>query len=125
MKTHNPTGIAYQDMKFVDDELVASGVMRNQLAGAVDWLDTETLQPRRRLTLGRTETWTLWTREGMTIRNGQLFLMPHDGDGKSAQIDVFQLTAMKDLVLACAGPDNSCLAPPRERQIATIAPPPE
>ncbi len=124
-KVRNPTDVAYQDMKIVGDALVASGVMRHQLTGAIDWLDADTLQPRRRVLLGRTENWALWTREGMTIRDGKLFLMPHDGNGRATDIGIFALDAMESLAFGCtpaSGTADPC-ATAFERKVTDNAAP--
>src|SRR5579871_2700783 len=62
-KQRNPMHVAYQDLKFVGDTLIASGIMPDQQTGAIDWLDTGSLAPRRRLLVGKTGDGLVWTRE--------------------------------------------------------------
>jgi hypothetical protein len=73
----NPTGTRYQDMKLVDGALVASG-LRSPGEGAIDWLDPETLAVRRRVLTGVTDRQVTYTHEGMTVRDGVLYLLPED-----------------------------------------------
>lgn len=98
----NPTQVAYQDVKFVGGELVAGGVMRGQFTGAIDWLDPVTLQPRLRLSLGKTPQGQIWTREGMAVQDGKLYLLPHDGHNGQGEVFVFSLDALKKAATRCA-----------------------
>ena len=52
-KVPNPTANAYQDIKFVDGRLVASGLLPGR-NGAIDWLDYPSLRLIRRVTVGQT-----------------------------------------------------------------------
>jgi len=52
-KVPNPTTNAYQDIKFVDGRLVASGLFPGR-TGAIDWLDYPSLRLIRRVTVGQT-----------------------------------------------------------------------
>jgi hypothetical protein len=97
----NPTQVRYQDMKFVDDELVASGLMPDKQSGAVDWLDPDTFEPRQRLPAGKMGNGMVWTREGMALKNGKLYLLPADGRKGSVDLFVFDLKNMDIASLAC------------------------
>jgi len=77
----NPTPNAYQDLKRVGDALVGSGKLAAE-QGAIDWLDPETLALRRRIVTGKTDRGVLFTNEGMTIRDGTLYLLPEDGPSR-------------------------------------------
>jgi hypothetical protein len=80
-KLGNPTANAFQDMKFVDGKLVGSGLLKDK-SGAIDWMqlaaDASGIQVVRRITTGKTERGVAYTHEGMTIRNGKLWLLPED-----------------------------------------------
>ena len=73
----NPSGVRYQDMKYVDGTIVASG-LRRRGEGAIDWLDPETLAVRRRIVTTATDRQVTYTHEGMTVRDGVLYLLPED-----------------------------------------------
>ena len=85
-KRDNPQGTHYQDMKFRQGQLVGSGVADK--AGAIDWLDPQDLRLLKRITTGKTDRGILYTNEGMTIRGGNLYLLPEDGPSR---LFVFQL----------------------------------
>ena len=87
----SPTRVSYQDLKFVDGALVASGTTLDRHSGMVDWLDPNTLMPRYRLAVGKTADGIVWTREGMAMKDGTLYLLPRDGAGGTAQIYLFDL----------------------------------
>jgi hypothetical protein len=80
-KTPNPTANAYQDMKFVDGRLIASGLLPGG-AGAIDWLEFPSLRLIRRIKLGRTDRGIPYTREGMAIRGNRLLLLPEDSPSR-------------------------------------------
>lgn len=77
----NPTGTRYQDMKLSGGLLVAGG-LRSRDEGAIDWLDPVTLKLVRRLTTGKTDRGVVYTNEGMTLREGRLYLLPEDGPSR-------------------------------------------
>jgi len=77
----NPTENAYQDMKFVSGQVLASGLLSDR-SGAIDWLEYPSLRPRRRITAGNTDHGTPYTREGMAVRGGLLYLLPEDGPSR-------------------------------------------
>ncbi len=86
-KVANPTGNGYQDIKFVDGRLIASGLLPGH-SGAVDWLEYPSLRLIRRIPFGRTSRGVPYTNEGMTFRNGRLFLLPEDS---ASRLFEFQL----------------------------------
>jgi hypothetical protein len=76
-KVASTTGNAYQDMKFENGLLVASGVLPDR-SGAIDWIEFPSFRLVRRLKIGTTERQAPFTREGMAIRGKQLLLLPED-----------------------------------------------
>jgi hypothetical protein len=86
-KVPSTTGNGYQDLKYYDGYLVASGLLAGNKA-APDWLDFPSLNLIRRFPLGDTDRAQPLTREGMTIFGGQLWLLPEDGDSR---LFVFEL----------------------------------
>jgi hypothetical protein len=80
-KVANPTENAYQDLKFVDGRLVASGLLPDH-SGAIDWLDYPSLRLVRRLSAGKTSRGTTYTNEGMALRGGRLLLLPEDSPSR-------------------------------------------
>ena len=80
-KLPNLTGNGFQDLKFDRGLLIGSGLLADK-SGAIDWLDFPSLQSRRRLTAGKTDRGDSYTREGMAIRNGNLYLLPEDGPSR-------------------------------------------
>jgi hypothetical protein len=71
----------YQDMKFLNGELVASGVF-TRTTGAVDWIEWPSMKLVRRLQAGTNDRGTLYTKEAMAIRDNNLYLMPEDGPSR-------------------------------------------
>ncbi len=71
----------YQDLKLSDGLLVASGNLGGG-KGAIDWLSPLTLTLRRRVLAGRTDRGVRFTNEGMTVRDGKLYLLPEDGPSR-------------------------------------------
>jgi hypothetical protein len=86
-KVESTTGNGYQDFKFHGGQLVASGLLPGNRA-AVDWLEFPAMKLLRRLPLGNTDRSQPLTREGMTIFNNRLWLLPEDGDSR---LFVFEL----------------------------------
>jgi len=80
-KVPSTTANGYQDLKFRDGQLVASGLLEGGRA-AIDWLDVSSLKLIRRLELGNTDKSAPLTREGMTIFENRLWLLPEDGDSR-------------------------------------------
>ncbi|MDZ7638233.1 MAG: DUF6454 family protein [Bryobacterales bacterium] len=86
-KQANPNKVAYQDLKFSDGMLLASGNTSRE-EGAIDWLDPETLQLKKRILSGKTDRGVRFTNEGMAVVDGKLYLLPEDGPSR---LFVFQL----------------------------------
>lgn len=76
-KRSNPTGTRYQDVKWMDGAIVASG-LREAGEGAIEWLRPGDLTLLRRITTGTTDRGVAYTHEGMTVRDGILYLLPED-----------------------------------------------
>jgi hypothetical protein len=83
----NPSSTRYQDMKFVDGQLVAGGSL-TLWSGAVDWIDWPAMKLRRTLRsgavgpvrpLGRGGP---YTGEGMAIEGRELYVVPEDGPSR-------------------------------------------
>lgn len=83
----NPSPTHYQDMKFVDGQLVAGGSL-SLWSGAVDWIDWPSMKLRRSLRagaigpvrpLGRGGP---YTGEGMAIEGRDLYVVPEDGPSR-------------------------------------------
>jgi hypothetical protein len=85
-KVASATGNAYQDMKVQDGVLVASGNIGGK--GAVDWLDLASFQLQHRMNMGNTDTGAPYTREGMTLFQHQLWLLPEDGASRLFQFEL-------------------------------------
>jgi hypothetical protein len=81
------TQTAYQDMKYYNGFLVASG-LRQDGAGSIDWLTLPSFEVTRQIRAGKTDRGVSFTREGMTIHGSRLVLLPEDGP---ARMFVFQL----------------------------------
>jgi Family of unknown function (DUF6454) len=86
-KVPSATANAYQDMKVSGGRLVASGLLAGHRA-AIDWLDLSSLALIHRARLGNTDTGQPLTREGMTLREDRLMLLPEDG---ASRLFVFAL----------------------------------
>ena len=86
-KRANPNPTRYQDLKFRDGRLIASGVLSAD-GGAIDWLAPGTLALERRIQAGKTDRGVRYTNEGMAIRDGLLYLAPEDGP---TRVFVFEL----------------------------------
>src|SRR4051812_39233385 len=83
----NPSPTRYQDMKFVDGQLVGGGSL-TLWSGAVDWIDWPSMKLRRTLQagaigpvrpLGRGGP---YTGEGMAIEGRELYVVPEDGPSR-------------------------------------------
>ncbi len=77
-RTPNASSSRYQDLKIVDGDLIGSGI-ESKTAGSIEWLDPQSYAVRRRVTTGQNDRGVTYTREGMTYRNGRLYLLPEDG----------------------------------------------
>jgi hypothetical protein len=83
----NPSLTSYQDMKFVDGQLVAGGSL-SLWSGTVDWIDWPSMKLSRTLQagaigpvrpLGRGGP---YTGEGMAIEGRDLYVIPEDGPSR-------------------------------------------
>jgi len=72
----NPSPVHYQDMKFIDGSLIASG------PGFIHWLDPESLSIRRQIKTGSTDRGVPFTNEGMALAPGSLYLLPEDAPSR-------------------------------------------
>lgn len=80
-KVPNPSQVAIQDMKFVDGKLVGSG-LDSRKEGAIVWFDWPSLKILRTAPMGRSDRGVAYTHEGMTIRDGRLWLLPEDNPSR-------------------------------------------
>ncbi len=83
----NPTQTRYQDIKFVDGHLVASG-SQGWWSGTVDWIEWPTMKLVRSLKAGTVGTIRPFgrggplTSEGMAIEGRELYVVPEDGPSR-------------------------------------------
>jgi hypothetical protein len=83
----NPTGTAYQDIKFSGGRIVAGGV-RTLWSGTVDWLDWPSLRVARSLRAGAVGPVRPfgrggpYTGEGLAIEDRDLYVLPEDGPSR-------------------------------------------
>jgi hypothetical protein len=81
-KFANPHPVAIQDMKFLEGRLVVGGLLLADRSGVVDWLAWPSLKLTRRMTTGQTDRGVAYTNEGMTLREGKLWLLPEDAPSR-------------------------------------------
>jgi hypothetical protein len=86
-KASNPTGIAFQDLKFVNGRLVGSGLKPDK-SGAIVWMAWPSMKVEDRIDVGRTDHGVALTHEGMAIRDRRLWLLPEDAPSR---LFVFEL----------------------------------
>jgi hypothetical protein len=77
MKRTNPIPTHWQDLK-MDGELLIGAGPTTKGAGAIEWVRLPGLALSRRLTAGATDRGIAYTHEGMTLRDGRLYLLPED-----------------------------------------------
>jgi hypothetical protein len=83
----NPSLTRYQDMKFVDGQIVAGGSL-TQRSGTIDWIDWPSMALTRTLQTGATNSASRfgrsrsYTGEGMTIEGRELYVIPEDGPSR-------------------------------------------
>jgi len=80
-KVANETMNAYQDLKFRSGSIVASGVLPGR-QGAVDWLEFPSMRLHHQILVPNTDRGEPFTREGMTIFQDRLWLLPEDGPSR-------------------------------------------
>jgi hypothetical protein len=79
----NPFPTRYQDMKFIDGQLVAGGYI-NRHGGTIDWIDYPSMRLVRTLhtgPAGRGAPFShaqLYTGEGMTLQGRDLYVLPEN-----------------------------------------------
>lgn len=77
-RSPNPSATRYQDLKMVGDLLLGSG-LQTKGQGSIEWLEGKSFGLRRRVMVGQTSRGVTYTQEGMTYRDGLLYLLPEDG----------------------------------------------
>lgn len=83
----NPSRTAFQDIKFVGDQLVAAGT-RSLWSGTLDWIDWPGLKVTRSLRSGAIGPVRpfgrggAYTSEGMAIEGRDLYVVPEDGPSR-------------------------------------------
>ena len=86
-KIANPTGLAIQDMKFANGELIASGLFKDG-SGAILWLEWPSLRELRRINAGKTSLGVAFTHEGFAVYGRTLFLLPEDNPSRLFQFEL-------------------------------------
>jgi hypothetical protein len=77
----NPFATRYQDIKLVDGQLVAGGLV-TPFGGAIDWIDWPSMKLVRTARTGLTDRARPYTGEGMALKGRDLFLVPEDGPSR-------------------------------------------
>ena len=80
-KLDNPTGVAIQDMKFVNGELIAGGLLKDG-SGVIIWLTWPGLKESRRVQAGKTDRGVARTHEGLAVAGKYLYLLPEDSPSR-------------------------------------------
>lgn len=86
-KRKSPTGVAYQDCKAVNGHLACLG------GGYLDWIDVATWKLVKRIPVGRSQTGSPLSREGLAIEGTSVFFLPDDGP--KAVIYEYRLSAKR------------------------------
>ncbi len=73
----NPSTTNYQDMKFIDGQLVASGY-RSWVSGTIDWIDFPSMKIVKTLHTGAIDYVNSLTGEGMSLQGHDLYVLPKD-----------------------------------------------
>jgi hypothetical protein len=71
----------YQDIKFVDGMLVASGNL-TKTTGAIDWYAWPSMKLVRSVQSGVTDKGRVYTAEAMALEGNDLYLLPEDGPSR-------------------------------------------
>ncbi len=77
----NQSSNQYQDIKFVDGQLVASGNLTNR-SGSLDWYEWPSMKLVRTIRSGATDRDQPYTGEGMALKGNDLYLVPEDGPSR-------------------------------------------
>lgn len=83
----NPSLTRYQDMKFIDGQLVAGGFLTGR-SGTIDWIDWPSMKLMRTLRTGATRPVKRfgrarpYTGEGMALEGRELYVVPEDGPSR-------------------------------------------
>ena len=77
----NASSNQYQDIKFVDGRLVASGNLTNT-SGSIDWYEWPSMKLVRSVRTGVTDRGKPYTGEGMALKGDDLYLVPEDGPSR-------------------------------------------
>ena len=80
-KFANSEANQYQDMKFLGNYLVASGVV-TPTSGSIDWLEWPSMRVIQQVSAGITSRGIPFTNEGMSIDKEFLYLLPEDGPSR-------------------------------------------
>ncbi len=86
-KVPNPSKIAFQDMKYIGGKLVGGGLAADK-SGTIVWMEWPSVKVVRRIDVGRTDRGLAYSHEGMTIREGKLWLLPEDGPSRLFVFDI-------------------------------------
>lgn len=80
-RTPNPIRTEWQDIKFDGSLLLGSG-STSKTAGSIEWVSLPSMTIERSITTGVTDRGLTYTHEGMTLRNGMLYLLPEDAPSR-------------------------------------------
>jgi maltose-binding protein MalE len=87
----SPTGVEYQDCQFVDPHLVCGGYEGG--GGSIDIIDPASWTLVNRINVGVTSPGNLLTREGLSIFDGKVYLLPDDGP--DSEVLIYQPTKLR------------------------------
>ena len=77
----NPSATPYQDMKFIDGQLVAGGPL-TLWSGSIDWIDWPSMKRVRTLRTGATDRAAPYSGEGMALKGRDLYVVSEDGPSR-------------------------------------------
>ena len=80
-KFDNPSATSYQDIKFVDGDLVGSG-NTSKTTGAIEWFAWPSMKLVRKLRADATDKGQPYTNEGMALKGKNLYLLPENGPSR-------------------------------------------
>lgn len=80
-KRPNPSPYDWQDVK-VDRGMLLGAGNRDKDNGAIEWLRLPDLHVLRRITSAKTDRGITYTNEGVTYRDGKLYLLPEDAPSR-------------------------------------------